>query len=883
MLWNALRRIQCQSQPKSSLSRLPSRAVSLFVLAILVTAHRVHGQIYLEYAESDTKPWSGACNATQCTQSLPCTFTSANTGYYLQNITSSGCLFVITVSSGVTTSPVLTIDASQVTPTLTPNLTLFLASPTIEWSSLVITTSVPVYFRPATTDTAYSMGGNATFQVPASALATFASSRSYTFLAINLFNPRFRFVALAPNATDNFASTTTATISALLYACTVNTTDNFVGTNFAFDTSAITTITGTATVLTPATIDMLFEVQATNLTLSSSTDHESSYHASFLSYGSSATAHPNWTSAIVTGKAYGLFQILAADGQSSGPYLSFTSTTTKFSTDTDVLALVEVIGFNSTEAHLQWNCDGSNATLSPVSSTRTVFSNGGTSQLYLSSSTVTGLSLQSVLTIQTSGSQFVNCEIITSRSVISTWNVIGDNAIAYLDSTTPSQSSTGGMTVSSISNVNFVFDSSATIRFLSASTLPNIYGSYYIFSNVNFTLESTSQSSDCVVYFDTAVVLAPGAITTQCNFSSELGVNGTSSSTASTLSAASGTYGLYGPSLDVATGILNTIVNVSNFRSMHITPTVNAQPLLSTVGLGSIVGLPRDGVVVDWQTTIQIQPANNTAYLAFNTTSSAITSLSQSNGLTSDATVTDFIVSYVPANDGASTVSVWLMTGALTPEASPVTPPTTTTPPTSPPSPTSPPTTSSTPSSTCTGTSPGSGFYCSDGVWVSNGTVTTTTVTITTTSVIVNGNLTAQTVTFSGSVHNVTVTGCVTIDGITIDLSTTDPNTLAGKTVGLISQGSNCTTSLTSIPVSITQSKSSCASVSSSTSSTSTQSSLSVLFSVDKSSCNTKWIIIGCVVGAVVLLAVVGIIVFVTVRKNMKTSKAKSDLRQAAI
>ena len=86
---------------------------------------------------------------------------------------------------------------------------------------------------------------------------------------------------------------------------------------------------------------------------------------------------------------------------------------------------------------------------------------------------------------------------------------------------------------------------------------------------------------------------------------------------------------------------------------------------------------------------------------------------------------------------------------------------------------------------------------------------------------------------------------------------------------------SSTVTNLASLAVNPVKSSKSCRKVSSSTQSKSdgTRTSLVAVFKVDSSSCNTKWIILGCVLGGVLLLVV---IVMLVVTFN---SKAKSFVR----
>lgn len=184
---------------------------------------------------------------------------------------------------------------------------------------------------------------------------------------------------------------------------------------------------------------------------------------------------------------------------------------------------------------------------------------------------------------------------------------------------------------------------------------------------------------------------------------------------------------------------------------------------------------------------------------------------------------------------------------------------------------------------TCKSPRPSNQFTCIDGVWVATGNVVVPTITITTTNVRVLGNLTVTgSVIFTPDGSSISIQGgCFFIgpgQGVTIDLSETDPKKLP-KSLTLITQSSECSNSLSLIPVSLKQPKNNCAKVKSKLDSKSSKSSLTVLFVVDRSACNTKWIILGSILGVVAILAVVAIIATVTI---IKSNKKKSEAKRVA-
>lgn len=833
------------------------------------------------------RSWDGSCDPS-CIAASPCDFNNTNAGYTLSNITILGCRLAIAIDSNSDLKPVLTLNTANFKQAQVGNITFVQVNTSIAWKSLDITTSLLLSFIPLDTSTSYTMLGNATFRMQADGLIYFSNSKAVTFQGLILSDPRFTFQALAPTVDHQFTTPSAAAVSASFIGCHFLTSNNATGSSLIFDTSLVTTLTGTASITNPAYIKMIYYSEQTDYELSSSTDEAGdAYHVSFTSYKTvSATATVNWVGTTVTGRTLGLIKTNAAKGSTGGPPLTFTAgTQANFGLNNTLFESVRIAASNFSGAHFQMTLSNMvNATFSPVvgSVLHTSLSNivDGQVQLYASSSVeLSGLQITAQV-IQTSSASFINCNLLLLNTA---WNVQGYTSISYQDSVTPTPSVTGGaQIVGSIANTSFLFADEAALYFLTDYST-NTFASTFRFKDTTFLKAATSSnSSDCLVRFDEEMQTAgPTTIITQCNFTSTGLTNYGSDLT--NVSALAGAYGTYGPSLSIATvapiGKINLFL--SNFRHFHLTPTHTDEPFFLADPASTVYGLPKSGFIIDWDSNLSIQPEQDRSYLAFETLEPSLSSVQQLNSTASTLTSKLFIITYTPQNDSMGTTMVNFTQGTLPPPAAPPVEEPVSAPAASPP--TQPPTAPT--ALVCSGASPGPSFTCVNGVWVSNGTVEQQTVVISTTSVVIAGNLTVQTITFSGTSHNVTVIGCVSTEGITLDLTKENPGSLSGKTVTILSQGSNCSSSLSTIPLAIKQPENDCAKVksTSSTTSSSSQTSLSVLFSLDKSGCNTKWIIVGSVVGGVVVLGVVATIVAVTVIKKHKASRSRSNLREAAL
>ena len=176
-------------------------------------------------------------------------------------------------------------------------------------------------------------------------------------------------------------------------------------------------------------------------------------------------------------------------------------------------------------------------------------------------------------------------------------------------------------------------------------------------------------------------------------------------------------------------------------------------------------------------------------------------------------------------------------------------------------------------------TRPSPAFYCTNGVWVA-ATVTAPTLTIPAGAglVVVTANLTASTIILNGLGSSVQVLGCASnLTSIQVDLTKTQADQLGKKTktqqlvtLSPSSGNSSCLSDLSAVQVSSRVVGSGCKKVKVAKQTSNEGSSLSGLFSIDSSSCNTWWIILVSVVCGVILLAVIATILLVAFCKPVR-------------
>jgi hypothetical protein len=124
----------------------------------------------------------------------------------------------------------------------------------------------------------------------------------------------------------------------------------------------------------------------------------------------------------------------------------------------------------------------------------------------------------------------------------------------------------------------------------------------------------------------------------------------------------------------------------------------------------------------------------------------------------------------------------------------------------------------------------------------------------------INGSLNiGSTLTFVGLGSTINASGCVDVPEVVIELQAGE-KTKSGP-VTLITQSNGCSKSLANTLVKVKDAKSSCKKTKAKNNQ-STQSQLIVVFEIDSTSCNTKWIILGSVLGAVLIITVVLALVF---------------------
>jgi hypothetical protein len=169
--------------------------------------------------------------------------------------------------------------------------------------------------------------------------------------------------------------------------------------------------------------------------------------------------------------------------------------------------------------------------------------------------------------------------------------------------------------------------------------------------------------------------------------------------------------------------------------------------------------------------------------------------------------------------------------------------------------------------------SPLSDFTCVNSVWVSETSITTPSLVISPGGIIqIHGNLSVTDITFNGIGASVqVVNGCVIINGtIILQLSEEDIDSVAQRSLGdrqidLITQDPECSWSSQAPSLSV-KTKKSCRKVSAKANIDDSER-LSALFSIDSSWCQNRWIILGCVLGGVILIALILMLVFTQSKK----------------
>jgi hypothetical protein len=170
---------------------------------------------------------------------------------------------------------------------------------------------------------------------------------------------------------------------------------------------------------------------------------------------------------------------------------------------------------------------------------------------------------------------------------------------------------------------------------------------------------------------------------------------------------------------------------------------------------------------------------------------------------------------------------------------------------------------------------PASAFRCDNttGKWTSTSSFSSTEVVISSPVIIIGDLNVTTTVTFNGLGATINATGCIVLQGdIVISLTDEEYQSLV-KTRSLqsILVVSGCDTSpLSQTPITVItpSSKKKCQSVSASTSSSSNT--LTAVFKMNASKCNTWWIILVSVIGGVIVITVIVIALVGTFNKSFK-------------
>lgn len=185
-------------------------------------------------------------------------------------------------------------------------------------------------------------------------------------------------------------------------------------------------------------------------------------------------------------------------------------------------------------------------------------------------------------------------------------------------------------------------------------------------------------------------------------------------------------------------------------------------------------------------------------------------------------------------------------------------------------------------------TRPSDQFICVGGIWVTNTTVTAPTLVIPggATETIVNANLSTSVIVFNGLNSTLVINGCINnLTRVQVVLTTADLERLGSSGLTkILLQYSNgngtCSNDLSSVVVSALSPDSSCKKVKTKT--VTSNGTLSGIFTIDSSKCNTWWIILISVIAAVVVIAIVLVVLLVifvpSVRLKLRPfSKKRSE------
>ena len=843
----------------------------LFIVAtalIISSASAATSPVFLKYQSeySTLHIWNGDCDPLNCNVSSPCEFN----GELLQLNFTGGCTYQLVGASD--SYPILQANASRLDAGV--NVTFLIESGFDSWYTLNLYQYGVVFVFTSAPDgvAKVSMGGVGTIYMNPHYAANFSAAPAGLIIEnINLDSLNFLY-ASTPYDQPDIPKGSQATMRLLVSGCnTIIPTSAASKPWFTLDTSASVPISTSWPVIAStmtfvdSTIGVNYESTAAPFVF------VAPLTTSISGPPSTSTAVMMTNTHITGGKAKDLVR------RKSDGVLAGTMTWTLIGSSITDMTLASLFS-DASQGSTTFNAINSTVSVIPAvaSGSNLTFVADGASSLTVSlaGSSLQGLDLSKV-DLESTDSTITNC-IMTVYGAQFT----GHSSIQYNTSLTPVPSiDFSGKYSATFSNTMFKMKESGLDARVNLLTAGNPAVIITFSGSISMVMQSDSDLG-CGIYIDYAMSLDPGTtVFTQCNLTLGSFVR-TSDGDFSTIYAE---HNEFIPSTRSTTpvvstngGLINTKLNLTGFAFaiLHAADTDPFLPILAGYGDAGIIGYPYRGVSVDWGSNGFV-PDEGVAYSAFisNMTLMDPTRSAPFTDAAVASSVSPLDVFVEPILDGS--VLLWNVSFIRNP-----TPPDAIVPTTPIVAPSNPP---SAPIASCPPPPPG--FMCSGGKWVSNGTVNqpTTTFTVTTSSVVVNGNFTVESVVFTGTHQTVTVLGCITLNNngtVSVDLSDEDPNTLSGKTISLLTQqGFNCSTSLSTVPVSITQPKHTCANVKSKSAPTSSHDTLALLFSVDRSSCNTKWIVLGSVLGAVVILGVVVTIVVYVVVTKMKHNESHQALK----
>lgn len=807
--------------------------------------------VYLKYESeySTLHIWDGDCDPSFCTVTDPCLFDGTE---LLQLNFSGPCTYQLTSASD--TFPVMKLNASRLDPGV--NVTFLVENGFDLWYSLdIYQYRAVIVFSSASTIIRSSMGGTGTIYMDPYLTSNFsASPAGLIFDNLLLKDLSFTYASTAYEI-DRTPTDTRVPITMLVNLCYVSASATASKPWFALDTSTTPPFSRSFPAVAPSlivqdsTLEMNFETTASAFLIHTPTTTSETDATTATSIDMIATS--------ITGTAKDLVRRIGEGPATGSMVWSLTNSTINA---TRLYSLYTDASDGSTTFYVTGSTLNILPPLNTNSSLTFAAADAYSIAIGATSSYLSGLSFLNTFLFSTD-TKFTNCFMAIGGAQMK-----GHNTIQFSSSLPPlaqdyagaySATFTGGTI-----NMNDALTTDTTLSLLKAD---NSNASFKFSGTVTVPMTSNSIFG-CGVYLDSSMNFDAGAtFNTQCNLTVAgplVSLDGTPSTVTATHRASIPSTLLTTPVLDIGPVLINTRLNLSGFAmavldASLLTPST---PLLATLGSSSIIGYPYRGISVDFASG-GLEPVEGTVYQAFVTNMASITS-SHTTPFT-DASIATSPTASIPLafNIDSAVSNVWNVTFQRA----------------SPPAPA--------PIASCPPPPPG--FICVAGTWVSSGTIDqpTTTITITTSSVVVTGNFSVESLIFTGTQHNVTVSGCITLGSngsVSIDLSTEDPKRLSGKTIAFLTQqGSNCSTSLSMVPVSIKQPKNNCATVESKVAPTSSHDTLALVFSIDRSSCNTKWIILGSVLGVLAIVAVVGIgVAYVLIQKKKYKDGHKSLTNQ---